>query len=420
MVNSIIQHASEMSVLVPTSVKLGYLVPEFPNQTHIIFWREITLLREMGIEVFLLSTRRPAPGSCPHEFAEQAEAETHYVYPPSLATCAVTLASRPKGTLRAMRYVANLRESPIKDRVKKLGLVFCAADLIRYAQQHGIRHIHCHSTAEGAHLVALCRLLGGPTYSLTLHGDLPVYGTDHRSKMADASFVLVVGQHLKKQVENNIGVPADRVISTFLGVDTKRWHDAGHHAYKAGGLDVVTVARLNYGKGIPHALAAVRAAVDRGFDVRYSIVGEGPYRSEIEEEIRRLGLSERVKLLGMLSESQIISLNQRADAFMLPSIGLGEAFPSVIIEAMASGLPVISSIIGATPEMITDQSEGFLVEPGDEAGLTTALIRLAENPDERRRMGEAAQRRARAVFDRKNSVNRFIQLITERTFAGRP
>ena len=77
-----------MSDKVPARVKIGYLVPEFPTQTHIIFWREIILLREMGVEVFLLSTRRPAPGSCPHEFAAQAEAETHYAYPPPLAICA--------------------------------------------------------------------------------------------------------------------------------------------------------------------------------------------------------------------------------------------------------------------------------------------------------------------------------------------
>jgi colanic acid/amylovoran biosynthesis glycosyltransferase len=418
--NAIMQHASEKIAEGQTPVKIGYLVTEFPNQTHIIFWREITLLREMGVEVFLLSSRRPAPGSCPNEFATQAEAETHYAYPPPLAICTLMLALRPKGTLRALRYLANLRESPTKTRVKRLGLVFCAAHLIRYTRKHGIRHIHCQSAAEGAHLVALCRLLGGPTYSLTLHGDLPVYGTDHRSKMADAVFVLVVGQHLKKQVENNVGVPPDRVISTFLGVDTERWQDAGRRAYEPGRLNVVTVARLNYMKGIQHALAAVRAAVDCGFDVRYSIVGEGPYRPEIEEAILRLGLSDRVKLLGMLSESQIISLNQQADVFILSSIGRGEAFPSVIIEAMASGLPVISSIIGATTEMITHELEGFLVKPGDEAGLTTALIRLAENPDERRRMGEAGQRRARALFDRKSSVNRFIQLIIERTAAGRP
>src|SRR5262245_29456929 len=393
-------------VLMPT-IRIGYLVPEFPSQTHIIFWREITRLRELGVEVVLLSTRRPPAGSCPHEFAAHAEAETHYAYPPSWSTCFLTLAARPLGALRALRYLAGLRESPIRDRVKRLGLLFCAADLLRYARQQDIRHIHSQSAAEGAHLVALCRLLGGPTYSLTLHGDLTVYGTDHRAKMADASFVLVVGQHLKKQVEETVGIPAERVISTFLGVDTEKWHDAGCHAYQPGRLHVVTVARLNHAKGIPLALAAVRAAVDCGFDVRYSIAGEGPARPEIEAEIRRLRLADRVALLGMLSESQIVSLDQQADAFLLSSIGIGEAFPTVILEAMASGLPIISSIIGATPEMITHEVEGFLVEPGDRAGLTAALIRLAKNPDERRRMGEAGRRRAREAFDRKVSVNRF-------------
>jgi colanic acid/amylovoran biosynthesis glycosyltransferase len=401
------------------AIKFGYLIPEFPSQTHIIFWREITLLREMGVEVVLLSTRRPVPGSCPHEFATNAEAETHYAYPPPILPCALTLASRPVGVLHALRYLAGLRQSPIKDRIKRLGLLFCAADLVRLSRKQGIRHIHTQSAAEGAHLVALCQLLGGPSYSLTLHGDLPVYGTDHSSKMTKAAFVLVVGKHLKKQVEENVAIAADRVISTFLGVDTDKWHDAGLHAYEPGRLHLVTVARLNFMKGIPHALAAVRAAVDRGLDVRYSIAGEGPYRPEIEEEIRRLGLCDRVTLLGALSESQVVSLNQRADAFMLSSAGIGEAFPSVIIEAMASGLPIISSIIGATPEMISHEVEGFLIEKGDEAGLTAAVVCLAENPDERKRMGEAARRRARAIFDRKVSVKRFVEAITELTNAGR-
>ena len=101
--------------------------------------------------------------------------------------------------------------------------------------------------------------------------------------MADAAFTLVVGQHLKKQVEETVGCPPSRVISTFLGVDTEKWHDAGFHTYEPGRLHIVTVARLNYGKGIaPFGLAAVRAAIDRGCDVRYSIAGEGPYRPEIE------------------------------------------------------------------------------------------------------------------------------------------
>ena len=91
------QHAADANSKVPAPLKIGYLVSVFPTQTHIIFWREITLLREMGAELVLYSTRRPPPGPSPHEFAAQAQAETHYVFPPPLLRCSLTLASRPLG-----------------------------------------------------------------------------------------------------------------------------------------------------------------------------------------------------------------------------------------------------------------------------------------------------------------------------------
>ena len=84
------------------AIKLGYLVPEFPSQTHIIFWREISLLRETGFPVVIYSTRRPPPGSCQHGFAGAAEAETHYAFPPLVAS-AFTLATRPVRVFRRVR-----------------------------------------------------------------------------------------------------------------------------------------------------------------------------------------------------------------------------------------------------------------------------------------------------------------------------
>ena len=393
------------------SMKLGYLIPEFASQTHIIFWREITQLREMGVEVTIYSSRRPPAGSCPHEFAKAAEAETLYAFPPSLAASIPTLATRPAGVFRGLCYLAGLKESPVKDRVKRLGLLLCAAVLARDARRRGVEHIHAQSCAEVAHLAALCHLLGGPPFSLTLHGDLEVYGTDHRSKMARASFVLVVGRHLKEQVLQRVGLDGDRVVTTFMGIDTEKFHDAGRRDFQSGRLHVVSVGRLNRAKGYSHGLAAVRRAVDRGHDVTYTIVGEGPYRAEVEADVARLGLSDRVRLAGMRSESQIVALLQEADAFLLSSVGAGEAYPSVVIEAMASGLPVVCSIIGATPEMITHDVDGVLVPQADEPALIEALVRLAERPEERRRLGEAARRRARETYDRRVSATRLLEHI---------
>jgi len=389
-------------------MRLGYLVPEFPLQTHIFFWREIVALRSLGVEVHLLSTRRAAPDACKHAFAKPAAAETHYVFPPRWLTALGTLAIRPLGTLRALRYIAGLRETPLKKRLKYLGLLLSAADLLSFARQHRLDHIHVHSCADAAHLAALCRLLGGPSYSLTLHGDLPVYGTDHASKMQPAKFVSCVTGPLQKQVMSAVGLPAERAPIIWMGVDTERFHDAGQRAHQPGKLHLTTVARLNAMKGHRFALAAIRKAVERGCDLRYTIVGEGEYRPQIEETIRTLGLTERVALTGTQSEDAILELLKTVDAFILPSVGLGEAAPVSVMEAMACGLPVICSIIGGTPDMIASGANGILAPQEDEKAIEEALVLLCQNVEERRRLGQAARQRAVEAFDARQTAGKLL------------
>ena len=389
-------------------MKLGYLVPEFPSQTHVFFWREVLALRELGVEVHLLSSRRPAPDACRHDFAAAARAETHYVFPPRW-TAAVEL--RPRRLLRALAYVAGLRETRWPRRLVSFGLIPSALDLVHYSRQTGIEHIHAHSCGDVAHLTALCRRLGGPPYSLTLHGDLLVYGRDHASKMRSAQFVVCVTAALKQQVAAEVGLPPERVPVIWMGVDTAYFREGGRRRFEAGRLHLVTVARLQLNKGHRHALAAMRAALDRGLDLHYTIAGEGPDRPAIEAEVRRLGLQDRVELTGTLAEGEIIPLLQAADAFVLPSVGLGEAAPVAIMEAMACGLPVVCSRIGGTPDMITAGVNGLLTPQGDEGALAEAFILLAENVAERRRLGEAARKRAVQAFDSREGARRLLEAI---------
>jgi glycosyltransferase involved in cell wall biosynthesis len=304
-----------------------------------------------------------------------------------------------------------LRESPWKRRVLYLGLVLCAADLLRHARDQGYGHVHVHSCADTAHVAALGHILGGPTYSLTLHGDLPVYGTNHASKMAEARFVACVTAPLRQQVQEQVGLPAGRTGVVWMGVDTDSFRDEGGRADEPGRLHLVTVARLHAAKGHRHALAAVRAALDRGCEVRYTIAGEGPHRPEIEAEVKRLNLADRVEMAGTVSEGDVRALLQRADAFVLPSVGLGEAAPVSVMEAMACGLPVVASIIGGTPDMITTGVDGILVGQGDEKALADALVMLARDPGERRRLGRAARERAVRDFDSRQTARRLLDAI---------
>ena len=125
------------------------------------------------------------------------------------------------------------------------------------------------------------------------------------------------------------------------------------------------------------------------------IVGEGPDRPRLEEEIEALGLSGRVRLAG--ERRDVPELLAAADVFVLPSAS--EGLPVSVLEAMAAGLPVIASRVGGVPEQVSDGETGLLVEPGDPSDLTAALDRLIADPSLRRRLGAAGRARAEQAFD---------------------
>jgi len=201
-------------------LRLGYLVPEFPGQTHVFFWREISALREMGEELLLISTRKPSAGACRHDFAPRAMAHTHYLFPPALQNMAAWTVIGCPGLKQASAYLNGLASSGFRSRVRQYGLLASAVELIRWARLQRVDHIHGHSCADSAHVLALARSMGGPSYSLTLHGDLAVYGMDHRLKMEKAAFVSVVGKHLRRQVQEQTCMPYERIFETCMGVDT--------------------------------------------------------------------------------------------------------------------------------------------------------------------------------------------------------
>jgi colanic acid/amylovoran biosynthesis glycosyltransferase len=393
---------------------IGILVPEFPSQTHVFFWREIQALRAMGVGVQILSTRRPPADACRHPFREAAAAETHYVYPPAAGSIG-RMALNVPGLARAGRYIAGLRESSLKEKARAVGLMLCAADVLTWARRNGVRHIHAHTCADGAHIVAMAKRMGGPTYSLTLHGDLPVYGKDHRSKMADAACISCDGSHLKTQMVEQVGIPPDKILPNWMGLDTQVFKDAGLRQSVPGKLKLVTVARLHACKGHRHALAAMKMAVDRGCDLHYTLAGEGPERGELERIVRDLGLGDRVSMPGTQGEDEVLAHLQRADAFVLPSVGLGEAGPISLMEAKSCGLACVSSIIGATPEMIRDGVDGILIRQQDEAGLADAFERLARDVEYRLRIGAAARAHAVETFDFRNTTRRLLEFIERHT-----
>lgn len=398
-------------------MKLGMVISEFPTQTHIFFWREIQALTRSGIDVSIISTRKPKD-VCPHPFAVEAVARTRYLFPPTTAAArglATSVGASPGRLAAAARYLESIDRGEGLRRLQGLAYLASAAELVAHARAEGLDHIHVHSCAATAHMAALAFLLGGPTYSLHLHGDLPVYGRDHQQKMAHALFVAAAARPMQQQVVDEVGVPASRTCTLIMGVETARFVPAPG-VPRSGPLQLITVGRLALCKGHRHALAAIRRLLDQrsgasAIDVRYDLVGQGPDRAAIEADVARLGLSDRVRFLGSLGEDQIAERLRQSHAFVLSSVGVGEASPVAVMEAMASGLPVICSRIGGTADMIDDGVDGLLVDQGDEAGLAHAMARLHDGDAFRMALGLAARQRASRQFDAGLQAERLVTAI---------
>lgn len=387
--------------------RLGMFIPEFPTQTHVFFWREIEALRELGLTVSILSTKRPLD-KCPHAFAGQALSETHYVFPPSWLAVAYLLA-RPKGVWSCLGYIGKM-SGGIKRRLQACGLMLCAADMAMHAKRQGLEHVHVHSCADAAHIASMAHLLGMPSFSLHLHGDLPVYGVDHNLKAAGASFVAAAAAPMRQQLIDSAGVAEARAITLWMGVNTQLFQGGEEVAQTGGPLRLVSIGRLHLCKGHKFALEAIKKLTSHGLAIRYTIAGSGPHEAEIRASVEELGLNSLVSFVGSLGETQVKALLHKSDVFVLTSIGIGEASPVAVMEAMSAGLPVISSIIGGTPDMVSDGLDGFLVPQEDVESISAAIESLAIEA-KRLEMGRNALQRARTQFDFRQTSRKLLAKI---------
>jgi glycosyltransferase involved in cell wall biosynthesis len=186
--------------------------------------------------------------------------------------------------------------------------------------------------------------------------------------------------------------PRARLRTVPNQVDTARFYPPAAESVRDGAARLLVVAHLIPGKGIEHLLHAL-AAVRARRSVVLDVAGDGPSRWELEALARRLGLTDVVRFLGLKEPPRVAELMRAADVLVLPS--LAENLPVVLIEAQATGVPVVASNVGGVREIV-DERSGRLVPPGDRAALATAIEAILEHPDAYNRAAIAA--RARETF----------------------
>jgi colanic acid/amylovoran biosynthesis glycosyltransferase len=267
----------------------------------------------------------------------------------------------------------------------------------------GVDHVHCHFANHPALAGWLVHRLTGIPYSFTAHGsDLHVDRTMLPTKVAEAAFVVTISGDNRTLIESTAGAAAaGKVEVIHCGVDPAAFPPAD--PVTDGPLRIVAVGTLHEVKGQVHLIEACRRLAERGVAFTCRFIGDGPDRERLATLIDTSGLADRVSLLGRMTSDAVAVELGASDVLVAASVptrgGKREGIPVVLMEAMATGLPVVASRLSGIPELVTDGMSGLLVAPGDDVALADALTRLAADPDLRRTLGAAGRATVRRDFD---------------------
>lgn len=371
---------------------IGYLVPEFPAQTHIFFWREMSALRDLGVDTVLISTRQPNQGTVSHRWAESAIRDTHYLLSKDWSEwigALFFLLRRSAGRLRSLAAALGDDEyAGARGRLNLMVSLLVASRLARFVRAHRLDHVHVGSCGRAAEIAALGSILGGFTYSLSMLGPtFSTYGRQHRLKWRHAAFGLFQSQMLLQEGRQRLGPDfPKRYAHAPVGVDTDRMdRSRPYQAWRPGDpCHLYSCGRLNPVKGHEDVIDAVCLLRSRGIDARLVIGGEDErggsgYRLEVQKHIAKRSASLFVQLLGAVSEETNRSQYEAAHVYVMGSHD--EAAGAVAaMEAMAMATPVVMCRAGATAELITQGEDGLLTEPRSPEQMADAVERVLRDP----------------------------------------
>ncbi|MCU0671280.1 MAG: glycosyltransferase family 4 protein [Myxococcota bacterium] len=394
------------------ATKLGYLIPQFPGQTHIFFWREILELERRGVEVALFSTRPPPRKLVTHRWSEQAIARTHYLMRPEVLDVARLGARFP---LRELREAV---QGESRAHARDVALSTAAATQLAFTcRQREIEHVHVHSCGRAALIAALAHRMFGLSYSLTLHGPLKDYGPGQRFKWKHARFVTVITKKLLEEVRVELGhdLPT-HVFVRGMGVDTEQLRRTVPYVAPKPGetLRLFSCGRLNPVKGHLDLLAAVRRLIDEGRAVSLEIAGEDDeggtgYRRLVEARIVELGIEPHVRLLGAVDADCVRDRLSHAHLFVLAS--LDEALGVALMEAMSCEVPTIGTATGGVAELIRDGIDGILIPPANPDLLARTIAILADDREACERFGTAGRARVVDAFQAGAGADTLIEAL---------
>jgi colanic acid/amylovoran biosynthesis glycosyltransferase len=399
--------------------RLGYLISRYPSVSHTFILREVRQLRQSGFEICCASVNDPDRSVGEMTADEVEEASTTYYLKAHGIPGAVM--AHLWGLLQPARYFMGLLQSLRFEGLNlKRGLygIFYFTEalmLARWMSANRLTHLHVHFATAAANIALLLKHVSAAGVSMTIHGPDEFYDVSGQKlieKVAASDFLVCIGRFARSQMMKL--APAAQ-WSKFeicpLGVDVDHYNP--QPADRNGKpFTVLCVGRLTAAKGQHILIDACAVLRDWGRDFRLVVVGSGPDESSLRAAARRHRLEHLVEFTGALNQDQVRARYRDSDVFALPSFA--EGIPVVLMEAMASGVPCVTTRITGIPELIRDGIDGLLVTPSDTQELADALAMLMDDPELREELGRAGRARVGAHYNLSQNVARLGAIFKTR------
>src|SRR5882724_5264917 len=390
--------------------QFAYLFERFPSFGQTFCYREAAELARQGVAPPIFSIRNPKDES-PQDWDVRIVQRVHYLPGEEQLLREIHRASKT-GKLTTEIIGALDAWGRRTDFLRLYQAVYVGLRL----QEMGIRHVHAHFAGMAARTAFWFHKFFPITFSFTAHANDIFAPRDFEiglDKLVDAARIIVtVTDYAARFLRERFPNRADRIYRVYNGLNLSEF---GRTDFSFTPPLIVAVGRLIAKKGFADLVRACGMLAEGGKPFQCEIVGEGPLENELRAQIEQLDLQNRVALSGAKPQREVRRRFASASVFVLPSVvdsaGGIDNLPTVIMEAMATALPVISTDIGGIPEMVVENETGFLVQPGDTGALARAIEKVIDDRQLAQRLGGGGYERAQNLFSIEKNVRDLSALI---------
>ncbi|MDM7950731.1 glycosyltransferase family 4 protein [Hydrogenophaga sp.] len=397
-------------------MRVAYFINQYPKVSHSFIRREILALERQGVEVVRFALRGWGDQLVDAEDQDE-QAKTFYVlrrgWSGLIGALLGQMVRTPVALVRALSLVWRMSRGSSRPLPFHLAYLAEACWVLARLRTHPVHHVHAHFGTNSTEVVMLARAIGGPPYSFTVHGpeefDQPA-ALHLRDKIESAAFVVAISSYGRSQLYRCVSHEHwDKIHVVHCGLD-KGFHKGAETALFLDTPRLVCVGRLCEQKGQLLLVQAARMLKERGASFELVLAGDGEMRSEVEQMAIQFGLKQWVRITGWISSQQVREELQAARAMVLPSFA--EGLPVVIMEAMALGRPVVSTMVAGIPELVRHGVDGWLIPAGDVDALAEVLAEVLESDVSRlQEMGRAGRQRVHVRHDIDVEAAKLVQLF---------